>query len=551
MYNVISASTPRSGPGPWLSNTYITLPAAGGLKLVAFGMAPGDTVKVKAVQLGLEGTPTHESHGCFTTCPGKLKVLNSVDYALCGIVLTLTSAANVVYLKGVGQYALEFNGPSFVAGTVVVTGEEMPGSDISDLMMKCPCPCPAPVVIPVETDCTLGAKITTAGAVNLGRVVSKTAAGCLQEGPLTIPAGFAANDCTGAAIPTAGAQIPLCGQLPAVAAGTNITSVVPTTVGAGATAHTLWTVNAPNPPTGFTANDCSGAPIPGSGASIPLCTQLPTVLAGTNITSVTQGVTGAGPTLHPTWTVNAPSFCSQFGALTVGAYACTDTVLVRHADGSCERVPLPSYTMATACGLSGTGAAADPLRVTVALPALYTGRGFAGTLANDSGLWCAPDGSLRTLPEHYHVMANDLQCYNPSLFGPFTNRQVVVTSALVTLTNPSQHRSMTVYDNVRVGDWVRNKGPNRHWNLLAEVSVNGGPFTDAGYTGSGGFLPTQVFSERLGNMVTLLRGTNIAPAGTRTLQVRVVIEVDAGSVTDANDFLSTGCLDVIMTGQTL
>ena len=187
MYNVIDASTPRSGPGPWLSNVYITLPASGGLKLTAYGLTPLDSVTVRSVQLALDGRPTHETQGCFNTCPGVLKVTNSAPYALCGVALALSSAANVIYLKGVGTYALQFSGPSFVAGTVTVVGEEMPGSDISDLMMKCPCPCPEPVVIPAVTACSVGVAITAQGT-NLQRVVSKDpVTGCLQEGPISNP----------------------------------------------------------------------------------------------------------------------------------------------------------------------------------------------------------------------------------------------------------------------------------------------------------------------------------------------------------------------------
>jgi hypothetical protein len=248
--------------------------------------------------------------------------------------------------------------------------------------------------------------------------------------------------------------------------------------------------------------------------------------------------------------VNAPTFCALFGALAVGTYACTDTILVRHADGSCERVPLPTYALSTGCGLTGAGTLADPLKVTVRTPAEYAARGFQGNEINDNGLWCAPDGSVRPLPEHYHVYDADLNCYNPSVFGPFTNGQVLATGAVVSVTNLSAHRAMYVHVSTRGGDWIRNIGPNRNWLLKVEVSTNGGPFTSAGYMSSRGNSATTAFSERLGNAVTVDRATLIPAGATHTVQGRVIIELDSGT-TDGTDFVSTGCLDVIISGSTV
>ena len=138
---IINSLTPRSGVGPWLAPAAIELHETRGAKIRAYGISTGDTITVRDVRLALEGFPTHTSlSNCITTCPGGLKIANSMAHQVCGVPVVLTGPANNFYLKGPGVFMLQFNGPSFIAGTATVTVEELPSSEVTDLLLRC-CPC--------------------------------------------------------------------------------------------------------------------------------------------------------------------------------------------------------------------------------------------------------------------------------------------------------------------------------------------------------------------------------------------------------------------------
>lgn len=141
---VIDKDTKRTGPGPWLSPDAIVLGKHDALKISAFNMIPGDSVRVKEVLIALDGNATHQNVGCLILCPGGLKITDIKDFTHCSAPIVLSTVnGTTAHMRDQGVYVLEYAGPGFISGTSKVTVTGVPAEDVSDAQLMC-CRCTTP-----------------------------------------------------------------------------------------------------------------------------------------------------------------------------------------------------------------------------------------------------------------------------------------------------------------------------------------------------------------------------------------------------------------------
>lgn len=144
------------------------------------------------------------------------------------------------------------------------------------------------------------------------------------------------------------------------------------------------------------------------------------------------------------------------------------TMMVLGSD--CQFHPVNAMPVARGCGLAGTGAAATPL--TTAHPAWP----YACPPASGSATACAPDGTIRGMPEHtsitgyigFPAVIVDAKTLPVRAFNTFPIDQ----NQSVTITNPSPCRSMALHVIFGSGNKIFSTNTAALWSVQYQTTFN-------------------------------------------------------------------------------